>query len=241
MESEDQLVDWWSDVLGEVGKPEWTAGLLQATLGAAIAFLGALLLFRHQLSHDRALANRQIAAERQSRMADRRAAAADALGRSMLEAVSHLDGLRSDEIGAAFAADPRPAEAHLIYEARNVASLVLDLDETVLELWREWLQTWSSCQARARLLGTGGASRQQVQTAMGAAVEVILHPVRMRVRTVALALIRWDGEGVVPGSDVLRDWKPIPKDARSNHEWHTGIGRAFEEEVSRQLERIANR
>lgn len=195
---------WWDAFFAAVASPTWLASLLQTVLGTAIALVGAAVILRRQLKHDRLLAVEQM-------MADRRATAASDLGRAVLDAARQSDLLTTNECVRdllAHGVNHRTTPGgDLLSAARNLAGAVLDLDETLTQLWREREWVWDAGKRLARLKG-GLSAEQEVIDLMADAVEARLSHSKTRLGTLGRALCRWDGRGEVPGASSLADWAP---------------------------------
>lgn len=158
-------MSWWRKFVEELTKPEWTANLLESLVGAGIALTFTLWVFRRQLRNDRDLASaqleaqaeasrQQIRADAQAREAERKARAAEVLGRQLIQAVREMEQLApSDELE--LLEQPTtwksngPGEAR-VYRARNEAAIMLDLDESIYDLWRERIWRWRALQQLAK-------------------------------------------------------------------------------------------
>lgn len=214
---------WWESLWGEVFSATWVAGLLQATLGTVVAFAGALVIFRQQLKHDRRLAAQQVAADREARVAERRAAAAAALGRSILDATRLAENPSLDAKGAELerATTMSPAKARApgareFSDAIQSATLILtDLEPTIWDLWRPFTWSWSAAVGAGPPLVAADdtANTRTKWKRAGAAYEATAFSIWNELHDIGRSLIRWDGEGPVPLMDALPADHPLRSSA----------------------------
>lgn len=199
-------MDWWESFAKTMSTPDWWAGLVQAFVGSAVAFVGALLLVLRQLQHDRALVQEQLAAMALDRTAEKRAVAAGVLGGALIDAVELYDEMLPDEVVELIRDRQTDAPgSDEIYRAEHHARLTLDLDSTVLDLWRELNHTWRVSQTIA---GEGGTSDED-DTYVFLGTFGVLDVVRDRIDRLGRALVRWDGIGKIPSAEVLEGWLPV--------------------------------
>ena len=197
---------WWEQFSSEIVDGAWTAVLLQGALATLLAFAGAWLLFRRQLAHDRRLADQQRVADREERLAARRAVAADAFGRQLLTHSTAFDSIKPRDLGASLRASRDRKEWENIFGERDDAALVLDIDHTANDLAWNLLYTWEACH--------DAAASEEFPTVsdltLGAALSFHMNPELEHLATYARALVRWDGVGPVPSREVLPEsWEPV--------------------------------
>jgi hypothetical protein len=219
-------VTWWDGLWASLGDPEWVAGLLSTFVGATLAFLGAWLLVRLQLGNDRRIAQEQLEAMTSERASERRAQAATALGRAIVTAADAYQHLNTDDLLGLLRAGGEAPGARIIYDAEMDARLLLDLDETTLDLWRALIHTWRICvyYSRKKAPSRGG------EEALANSADTLLTPVSGVMAKFGVAMLRWDGRGPIPGSEVLDGWAPVPVADRPRYsEWSTAQAQLFEE------------
>lgn len=198
-------MNWWESFWIHLSAPAWVAGLLQATLGALIAFVGALMLFRRQLRHDRELASRQLQAEKDGRIAERRSVAADQLGRAMLAAVHEVENPSIDATAASLlrASSTRARGwspgSKVFSSALDNAELTLpDLDSRVWDLWRYFNWSWEAALRATRSLDLAEGVLDRHGSALVSAFEELATAGWQDIVAVGKGLILWDGEGEPP-------------------------------------------
>lgn len=196
---------WLQALLLQLLSPAWVAGLIQATSGALIAFVGAFLLFRRQLKHDREIAQQQVEADRAARYADRRAHAADLLGRTMIEVARDLPLEDSDDrqtiaaVTDIFALAPG---AQALKVAIEESELVLSRSEKLWSLHREVEARWYG----VRRMANGLTPQQLMQPyALANVYAEVMLPVASDLDAVGRALVRWDGHGSSPLDEASAD------------------------------------
>lgn len=111
--------------------------------------------------------------------------------------------------------------ASLIWDALNVAARTLGIHETVLDLYYERVELWGAMQHAVHVGPSGGYSDEVDAITGGYAAESILRANQIRLRKLGVALSRWDGDGVPPGSELFDDWtpsKPSVNDAQRVYE-----------------------
>jgi hypothetical protein len=232
---------WWDEFARIVLSPEWTANVSASLVGAAIAFVGALFLVLRQLRHDRELVSAQLDAMRAERIAERRAVAAGRLGRKLVEAATASDIFNMAALLEQARTVETPVGADIVYDAEDEAQLILDLDSTVLDIWRELLHTWRECRVAVKR-HDGEPETSNSEYALGAAVEDAMVRPRAALDKLGRALIRWNGIGAVPSLDVLDGWSPIPvSELAANKEWRKRVQVAFESERIRVLSKREER
>ena len=225
-------MSWWEQFAAILSEPQWTADLLASLLGALIAFVGTLTLVLRQLKHDRELVSAQLTAMSSEREAEARSAAASRLGRDMVRASEALDSLNPAQTLELLLSSRKPAGADLIYDAENEATLSLDLDSTVLDLWRDYTHTWRECRTAVHRRATDGQD-PNIDWALTAAVDALMTPIEANLDVLGRALIRWNGIGKVPSSEVLLDWNRVPiADRHANAEWKKEIQNQFDRDYS---------
>lgn len=99
--------------------------------------------------------------------------------------------------------------AERIYRARNEAAVMLDLDETVYDLWRERNWRWRALQNLTReVLSRERTTRtEQLVTST---VDSFLNSNKGHVEELGKAFCRWDGIPPAPGAQTLgENWKPL--------------------------------
>jgi hypothetical protein len=133
------------------------------------------------------------------------------LGRALLEAARQSDTLTTNDfvrdLLAHGASNRTTPGGELLSAARNDARAVLDLDETVTQLWREREWIWDAGRRLAKSKG-GLSAEQEIINLIGDTVEACLYPSNERLRTLGRSLCRWDGRGEIPGAQVLTNWVP---------------------------------
>lgn len=209
------MSDWIEEVGREIADPAWFAGLLESLVGAGIALAVAVWILR-----------RQLAADRQLRVADHRAEAGHALGRDLLRGLDIWDGTRA----ATFAMqlrEPRskPPGADELYEALRSAEPALGDLNGLFTLWRQQLFLWEAARASLGSLSDLQA-RERYDIELGNALDDgdYCWPAVSALQRVAHELIRWDGLGAVPGAvlgeDVdLGSLGKVPMGSRPQTEW----------------------
>ncbi|MEO6533576.1 MAG: hypothetical protein ABIO06_08385 [Pseudolysinimonas sp.] len=228
---------WWSSLFADIVKPSWAAGVVQSFIGAALAFLGALALIRIQLRSDRRIADNQIVALADDRTAERRSKAADYLGRTLIDASRAMDDLTTPEYLRAVRERTDAPGSVAIYDADGDARLLLDLDGTVLDLWRLLQNLWDVLRVN---IGAHDGPRRDMrsESALEAGCEKLLQPVQAALKTLGGALVRWDGTGAVPSRERIGDGWQVPlKNATEFKKWQAEKAAEFESERARVYSR----
>lgn len=233
-----KTVTWWESFVAAIADPRWFADFLASVFGAALAFWGAFVLIRIQLRSDRKIADEQLTAAASERKAEHRSVAGAGLGLAFVEATDVYDHFTTDDLLAKLRGREAAPGTSLIRHADAKASLVLDYDQTPLDLWRAMIHTW---QLLAVLTKTRG-NHPDEEIALADAADSLMREVTMHARRYGIALIRWDGQGAVPSADVLEGWQPVPiRDRDLNAAWRAERAAHFESERLRILKRMKER
>lgn len=203
------LSPWWDEFVTALVAPAAAAEMVLTFVGAAIAFLGALWLFRRQLSHDRALAQGQLLADRTERLYEARRLAARQLGMGLIEAKDEFERTAPYDLAAAlrvkgFRGAFNAPGAHTMKHAADLASYELDLDDSVLDLWRARLAWWDNTRIFVNfpaILELDDADQGEVLFAL---VDEFFATNNAQLQELGVALVRWDGVGEVPTLDEVQ-------------------------------------
>jgi hypothetical protein len=232
-------VTWLEGLIDAIRDPAWVAGLLSTFVGAALAFVGAGLLVRVQLRHDRRISMEQLEAATTERAAERRGQAANDLGRALIDAADlYMHHTGRELLGLLRSVTQDPPGADLIRSAEKDARLLLDLDQTTLEVWRSLLHTWRLCAA----LVVSPGKKELEEDILSLCADTLLTPVTAAVRRLGVAMLRWDGRGAIPGREVLGNWAPIPIGDQATHRrWRAEQTALFEATRGKLTERYTQR
>ncbi|NYF18546.1 hypothetical protein HDC37_003411 [Microbacterium sp. AK009] len=196
---------WWDRFVSELLGPAAAAELVITTFGTALALVGAVVLFRRQLRHDRELLREQLTADRRSRIADVRAAAARSLGQSLFESTSAFDAMDDPALHAALSVrgsystmKEAVPDADVVYDAHGRAVRELDLDDSVLDLWRMRNKWWEAVRSLISDPRIASLPLKDQQAILFATVDAQFSPLRGLTKSLGRRLLRWDGEGDPP-------------------------------------------
>jgi hypothetical protein len=195
---------WITQFVEHVLSPPAIGDFVLTILGAGIAFVGAVWLFRRQLRHDRDLFRKQIEAERTFRRSEMRRVAAHRLGEELISAANEFNSLDDDELHALLtqrgflAAHNLTPGARRAYAAYKAALYELDLDEAVVHIWSGQLHWWQGVQALLSDRRLTALPMEQQKSVLFSLVEERLNPLNNLLRRLGTSLIRWDGEGEIP-------------------------------------------
>jgi hypothetical protein len=193
---------WFTVLEQEIRKPTWAAGLAQTILGTGIAFVGALLLLRRQLKHDRHLNQVQIEAVRKEREAEQRAKASRALGQALIAAVVEWHTFKF-----AVAAQSRECPgAASMWAALSAAHLTLDLDEAVGDLWARRRIAWEALEILAANVTKGEVVRPDALRLLRRTMRLLLAEDNEYAEQLGQAFVRWNGIGTPPGLHIFEDY-----------------------------------
>jgi hypothetical protein len=189
----------------EVATAHWVAEVGLPLLATLIALGLSVLFLRRQLRHDRELAT-----------AERRVAAASALGQAL---VAEVDRFESEKGDSPFWRQKEWPDFGAVLQARGSAALVLGDEpalEDVVSVARTPLWIWRTCQSEWGSLHAGGLSL----TMFSLALDSVLYEWKETMHRYGAALIRWDGLGQAPRLAV-GDKEHVPlsvMDHRAAHE-----------------------
>lgn len=195
---------WISEFFDHVLSPSAVGDFVLTILGAGIAFIGAVWLFRRQLQHDREIFRDQNEADRALRVAEMRRSAAHRLGKDLIAASNEFGSLNNDELQALLvqrgfeAVHGLTPGASRAYEAHAAAHYELDLDEAVVSIWSAKLHWWEGVQtlmSDARLHSLSPEHRKRMLYNL---VEDRFIDLDALLSDLGTALIRWDGLGEIP-------------------------------------------
>lgn len=211
----DREMDWWSELFAEISAPAWTAGLVQAFIGAGAAFGAAVVILRVQLRHDRELAREQRTEDLALTEAQRKADRADMLGRRVIEsgeALQHLNYVQLLELlrkprkeswrTAQFF--PGLNEAHTLHDEIKLVfpKAVADAfwDVWIARLWR-----WELFRARLEQFRTEFAELPDdvFGQAYDSAFDAQMAPDTNILVLIGASWVRWNGVGDPAGPDIL--------------------------------------
>lgn len=210
-------------------------------IGAAIAFGGALWLFRRQLGHDREIFQDQLDAERSSRRAEMRRAAAYRLGKELIAASEEFGSLNNDELYSLLeqrdfeGIHGRSPGARRASDAFRHAEHELDLDKAVTMIWAAKLNWWQGVQALLSDQRLTVLSRDRMMHMLYNLVEDRFLAFDELLEDLGTSLVRWDGEGDVPTipKEELPD-RPFDRAARAASE---ALDKVLKEDAERRATR----
>lgn len=202
---------WVDQFVEELLAPAAAANAVLTFLGAGLAFLGALWLFRRQLRHDRILAQDQRDAERDERVHEVRRLAARRLGDALIAAWEEFHVMNDEELLDAvkvpgFAGDQGAPGARIAYRAVQIADYELDLDDVIIDLWRARLTWWRAVRAVHTEERLSHLPEEQQAHVLFNLADAFFTKNGVQFMDLGRALLRWDGVGAVPTLDhVVRD------------------------------------
>jgi hypothetical protein len=194
---------WISEFFDHVLSPSAVGDFVLTVLGAGVAFVGAVWLFRRQLQHDRDIFRGQIEADRELRVAEMRRAAAHRLGEELIAASNEFESLDDDEVHAllvqrGFDAVYNRSPGAGAHEAHKAALYELDLDNAVITVWSAKLRWWEGAQALMSDARLTALTLEDQKHMLFNLVEDRFVEHDALLRDLGTRLIRWDGVGEIP-------------------------------------------
>ncbi|ROR80032.1 hypothetical protein SAMN06295974_1927 [Plantibacter flavus] len=191
-------MNWFEALWVELSSPAWVAGLLQATFGTIVAFTGALFLFRRQLRHDRELVAAQLESDREARLAERRSAAADVLGRTLLATAEQLPMRDAGQYGLRdalwdLASDPPGGRS--LDDAIEQAELILPRYDIVRSFSREASGRWYTMK---RMVSQLSHEERTKSNWLSVLYDEFMTPLTRDMTAVGRVLVGWNGHGEAP-------------------------------------------
>lgn len=243
--SAEPVEPWVSQFADHLFSPDAVGDLVWSIVGAAVAFIGAILLFRRQLAHDRALFRDQLEAERTFRRSEMRRPAARRLGEALISVAGELGNLNPmqlwDELEpprSALHVNQAPG-SRLLYDEYNIVKYELDLDESLLDIWRARSQWWRDSSAsredvRVRRLGVSKS-----QSVIYNVVEDRFIILDELLEDLGQRLLRWDGEGDIPTIDNNQLTSPFTYSGSPDHP--SSLTRQLRNEQERTARSVSRR
>ncbi|WP_284528043.1 hypothetical protein [Microbacterium sp. T2.11-28] len=228
---------WWSELGCIIASPAWTAGALQTLIGVLLAGVATVLALRRQLRHDRDLAAKQLAAEREVRTAERRSVAADTYGRFIYSWTDELYDMRPRDLGHLLLTSEEYPNHGAMLDAEREAELVFQPSAVAIDAWRDLSHTWRASRSVViddKLHAASEADLVDIGNAELAMLEPSIH----RLRAMALEYIRWDGGQPPDFTGLNNDWRPVrPNDRDLYRSWMADTKTSFRTELQKHLRR----
>ena len=163
-------------------------------------------MFRRQLQHDRQLVRDQLAADRTERVHEARRLAARQLGSALIAGAHEFESMDDQDIFSAvkvpgFEGEHGAPGAKKVYLAEQAARYELDLDDTILNLWRARLAWWRGVRAIHASGQLNRLSEKDRAHVLFALTDEFFSPNGAQLIDLGTALLRWDGVGEVPTLD----------------------------------------
>jgi len=227
-------MDWWDLFTKELLSADWAAGLLQATIGAGIAFAGAFILVRLQLRHDLKLVTAQNARS-----------TVETLGRMLVALRSDLDEFGRIKLSRHLIkrAESPPGVVDIRKAMSLAGASIREVDDPSGWLVRDLEIIWRICaEEAARFSGLPGSSKIDKKVmgfSIGAATILTMDWTLARIYEIGEALVNWDGMTQLPGREFLSspNWEHSPGTAYPEFAaWRANIATTYTAHLERLLD-----
>ncbi len=243
-------MEWWQKFLEELAKPAWAAGLLQATIATALAFLGAYWLVRRQIFNDQEYARLQLEHDEDEAVAARRREAASAFADSIVEFEGAFP-FDDKELGRLIVAGYSIPELDRVRrEMWKAAVIATELLEPARTRLTELQDIWMVCHRHGYMTMTVADGQNLPDDAcvewVGAAARYVLAGVVQAFTDTGYLLKAWDGYSdldLPEGPSSHERFGAAPdreSDASGRAAWERKVTRAFMRQLAEEIERATD-